>query len=158
MAAESPTSELPFRPEDLAQLTSPVEGSPLSGGFLDNVMQHFVACNPHVTAIPSGAWSAGELGENTLPCDDSSIFVLSVDINQHPACIVVHVAQRKAKLLPEPFNNWDDHWTTQPDPSLQQCDSRDSDIYYIWIIMHIASGLQVPPSFNGRLPLLLYCI
>ncbi|KAH8755353.1 hypothetical protein F5883DRAFT_686930 [Diaporthe sp. PMI_573] len=52
---------------------------------------------------------------------------------------------------PEPYDNWDERWTTQLDPRLQQCDSPDSGIYYIWVTMHIASGLKVPPSFDSRL-------
>jgi hypothetical protein len=71
VTAGSPTSELPFRPEDLAGLISTVEDSPLNGDFLDTIVQHFVACNPHVTTITGSAWTAAMPGENTLPCNMS---------------------------------------------------------------------------------------
>ncbi|KAH8759472.1 hypothetical protein F5883DRAFT_717397, partial [Diaporthe sp. PMI_573] len=154
ITAESPTPELPFRPEDIEKLLSPVNDSPLNGDFLDTIVQHLVACNRHVTAIPGRAWAAGEPGENTLPCDDSSIFILPVNINERLASMVIHMAQHKAMLpnllmdkqvkedhqkiqqlaslfvsncLPEPYNNWDERWTTQLYPSPQQSSSRDSD-------------------------------
>ncbi|KAH8750307.1 hypothetical protein F5883DRAFT_652362 [Diaporthe sp. PMI_573] len=175
VTAGSPTSELPFRPEDLAGLISTVEDSPLNGDFLDTIVPHFVACNPHVTTITGSAWTAAMPGENTLPCNNPSIFILRVDIKGHPACLIIHVAEREAMLftstqdkddqekwqefasrfvsncLPEPYNNWDDRWTTQLDPSLQQCGTRDSGIYYIWVTMHIALGLKLPLSFDSRL-------
>ncbi|KAH8743456.1 hypothetical protein F5883DRAFT_623506 [Diaporthe sp. PMI_573] len=178
MTAESPTPELPFRPEDLEKLLSPVDESQLNGDFVDTIVQHLVACNRHVTAIPGRAWAAVEPGENTLPCDASSIFILPVNINERLASMAIHVAERKAMLpnplmdkqvkkdhqeiqrqaslfvsncLPQPYNNWDERWTTQLDTRLQQCDSRDSGIYYTWVAMHIASGLQLPSSFDGRL-------
>ncbi|KAH8743896.1 hypothetical protein F5883DRAFT_655518 [Diaporthe sp. PMI_573] len=164
--------ELPFRPEDIEKLLSPVDDSPLNGDFLDIIVQYFAACNTHITAISGNAWVA-EPVENTLPCDETSIFILLANINSHSIPMVIHVARRNAitvgqqckedqqKLqqlascfvndrMQEPFNSWNEGWTMQHDTNPQHFDARNSDLHYLWVVMNITVG-KAPPSFDHQL-------
>jgi hypothetical protein len=167
---------LPFQPEDLERLVSTGEDSQLTDDMLNILMRYIVACRPNLRTIPSSDWYTGCSGDNALRCGNTTVFVLPVDVDGHRACLTIRVDQREATLinplnsqektneiceelasrfvrdrLPEPFNNWDEWKTAQPDPCTHTFEPDDSDLHILWTVMHEAAGLEVPSSFDGRL-------
>lgn len=173
--------QLPFRPKDLERLKGTTDKSPwLNDELLNSFTEYLISPNPHMSTISSGTWDCQDLNGWTLPCHESTTFILPVNIaGKHWVWLRIVVSRCEAvlfdplkepneeknnetclqfarrfvtKRLPDPYNDWDHGWhVAGPTKNPQQSNSSDCGVYCLVEIAYTAVGLEVPSFIDSEL-------